>query len=235
MAGKKAKGGKRAAARKRTAVRASKTARKSAAGKPPRTPVKKVARKAAKKAAKKAAGVVKKVARTAKKAAARVVRPAKSRKRPAAKKPARTKDGRPPNWPALSPYMTVRDAAASVAFYEAAFGFKVEGELMRDDSGQIMHAGMRLGDACIMFAPQGMDPQMRAPVEVGGGFGLSLYVYVADVDALAARALRAGADLQQAPADQFWGDRIAIFVDPDGYHWTFATHVGEFDASKAPH
>lgn len=217
MAGKKAKGGKRAAAKKRTAVKASKTARKSAAGKPSRTPVKKVARKAAKKAA------------------AKVVRPAKSRKRPAAKKPARAKDGRPPNWPALSPYMTVRDAAASVAFYEAAFGFKVEGELMRDDSGQIMHAGMRLGDACIMFAPQGMDPQMRAPVEVGGGFGLSLYVYVADVDALAARALRAGADLQQAPADQFWGDRIAIFVDPDGYHWTFATHVGEFDASKAPH
>jgi uncharacterized glyoxalase superfamily protein PhnB len=38
----------------------------------------------------------------------------------------------------------------------------------------------------------------------------------------------------QRPADQFWGDRIAVFKDPDGYHWTFATNVGEFDAAKAP-
>ena len=92
---------------------------------------------------------------------------------------------------------------------------------------------MRLGEACIMFAPQGMDSEMRPPA-ASGGIGLSLYVYVPDVDALAARALRAGAELHQAPKNEFWGDRIATFVDPDGYHWTFATHVGEFDADRAP-
>lgn len=225
MANRKGKAGKRPAAKKRTAKMA-KPVRKPAT----RTGAKKPANKAAKQAVKKAARVVKKVARTAKTAARKAVRKIKPRTRPVSTK----KDGRPPNWPALSPYMTVRDAAASLAFYEAAFGFKVEGEVMRDGSGQIMHAGMRLGDACIMFASQGMGAEMRAPVD-SGGIGLSLYVYVADVDALAARALRAGADMRQAPADQFWGDRIAIFVDADGYHWTFATHVGEFDASKAPH
>lgn len=47
-------------------------------------------------------------------------------------------------------------------------------------------------------------------------------------------AQSAGAALRQAPADQSWGDRIAIFTDPDGYHWTFATNIGEFDASRAP-
>ena len=75
---------------------------------------------------------------------------------------------------------------------------------------------------------------MRAPASSGATDSLSLYVYVPNVDALAARAERAGARMIQRPADQFWGDRIAVFKDPDGYHWTFATNVGEFDPEKAP-
>jgi uncharacterized glyoxalase superfamily protein PhnB len=130
--------------------------------------------------------------------------------------------------------MTVQDAGTSLKFYEDAFGFKVTGTVMRNDAGVVMHAGMRLGDAAIMFAPQGMSSDMRAPVSSGATDSLSLYVYVPDVDALATRAERAGATVLQRPADQFWGDRIAVFKDPDGYHWTFATNIGEFDASKAP-
>lgn len=165
-------------------------------------------------------------------------------KRPAAKKavkkkvakPARRKDGRPAAWwPALSPYMTVRDGQASLDFYQAAFGFKVQGMVMRNDDGSVQHGGMRLGDAAIMFAPAGMSNDMQPPIASGARDSLSLYVYVPDVDALTARARRAGAKVLQEPADQFWGDRIAIFKDPDGYHWTFATNVGGFDASKAPH
>jgi len=146
----------------------------------------------------------------------------------------RRKDGRPADWPGLTPYMTVRDAGASLKFYESAFGFKVTGTVMRNDAGAVMHAGMRLGDSAIMFAPQGMSSDMRPPAASGAPDSLSLYVYVADVDSLAARAERAGAMVLQRPADQFWGDRIAVFKDPDGYHWTFATNVGAFDAEKAP-
>lgn len=168
----------------------------------------------------------------------------RGKKRPAAKKtvkkkvssPARKKDGRPKVWwPALSPYMTVRDGQVSIEFYSRAFGFETYGEVMRGDDGRVQHAGMRLGDAAIMFAPAGMSSDMQPPAATGGQNGLSLYVYVADVDALASRARRTGATVLQEPADQFWGDRIAIFKDPDGYHWTFATNVGGFDASKAPH
>jgi uncharacterized glyoxalase superfamily protein PhnB len=198
--------------------------RKAKAGK--RAPARKI-KTAGKKLTKNVVRAVKKTGTAVKKAVRKKAAPARSRAT------TRKKDGRPPNWPALSPYMTVRDAAASAAFYEAAFGFRIEGELMRDASGQIMHAGMRLGEACIMFAPQGMGSEMRPPAS-SGGIGLSLYVYVPDVDALAARAQRAGADMRQAPKNEFWGDRIAIFVDPDGYHWTFATNVGAFNASKAP-
>ena len=144
------------------------------------------------------------------------------------------KDGRPADWPALTPYLTVSDADRSLDFYAAAFGFEVTGQVMRNDAGAVMHAGMRLGDTAIMFSPQNPSNEMRPPASSGAPDSLTLYVYVPDVDALAARAERGGARVLQRPADQFWGDRIAVFRDPDGYHWTFATNVGEFDPEKAP-
>lgn len=228
MASKK---GRKAATRKRTAAR--------------KVTPKEVARRAAtKKAAprRSIAGRVNKATKAVKKSAAKVakkagvVRKKTARSMKKALTPRPRKDGRPvgANWPALSPYLTVRDGDASIAFYETAFGFRIEGMVMRDNDDRVMHAGMRLGDACIMFAPQGMSNEMRTPADSAAPISLSLYVYVPDVDALAARASAAGANVMQQPADQFWGDRIAIVVDPDGYHWTFATNVGEFDASKAP-
>jgi len=130
----------------------------------------------------------------------------------------------------MSLYLTVRDPARSLAFYEAAFGFEQNDESMIDDAGRIQHAGMRLGDAAIMFAPESPDGGMRAPSSSGAPDSHSFYIYVPDVDKLAAQAHKAGATVLQAPTDQFWGDRIAVFKCPDGYHWTFATHVAEFSS-----
>ena len=150
-------------------------------------------------------------------------------KKPAAKKaPAILKDGRPGRmwWPALAPYMTVRDGQASIEFYARAFGFSTYGEIMRGDDGRVQHAGMRLGEAAIMFAPEEGGPtSLRVPA-AGAPDSLSLYVYVPDVDALHTRAQRGGATVVQPPTDQFWRDRTAVYKDPDGYHWTFATHLG---------
>ena len=159
---------------------------------------------------------------------------AKAKQRPAAKKAARAakkkaapkkhKDGGPAGWPTLSPYMAVRDGQASVEFYAKVFGFKTTGMLMRDDQGRVQHAGMVLGEAAIMFGP--VEGSMGLQPPAGGPDSLSLYVYVPDVDALAERASRGGAIVVQGPTDQPWQDRTAVFKDRDGYHWTFATHLG---------
>lgn len=169
-----------------------------------------------------------------------------ARKHPAARKPAKgrpskkapakkPRDGRPANpwWPALSPYLTVRDGQAAIEFYSRAFGFEAYGEVMRDSDGRVQHAGMRLGEAVIMFGPEEGSMGLKAR-SAESSDSLSLFVYVPDVDALHARADRAGAQVVQAPADQFWGDRTAVYKDRDGYHWTFATNVGGFDPSKVP-
>lgn len=173
--------------------------------------------------------MVKKKRATAKKPVAK--KAAGPRKAP----PKKPKDGRPagPWWPALSPYLTVRDGQASLEFYARAFGFETYGEVMRDSDGHVQHAGMRLGEAMIMFGAEEGSMGLKVP-ERGRPDSLSLYVYVPDVDGLHARAQRGGATVVQAPADQFWGDRTAVYKDPDGYHWTFATNVGGFDPSKVP-
>jgi PhnB protein len=50
-------------------------------------------------------------------------------------------------------------------------------------------------------------------------------IYLPDVDAVFARAVAAGATAQQAPTDQFWGDRMGSLKDPFGHQWSLATHV----------
>ena len=138
------------------------------------------------------------------------------------------------NW--LTPYLTVADAERSLAFYERAFGF-TRGNVLPGPDGGIMHADMTYqGKSIIMFAPESApSPKpMRTPAHSGIELPLSFYVYCPDVDAQAEQARRAEATILSEPQDMFWGDRMMTLRDPDGYIWSFATRVGEFDPSKMP-
>jgi PhnB protein len=53
---------------------------------------------------------------------------------------------------------------------------------------------------------------------------VSLVLYVDDVDALAKRAVGAGAKEIRPVQDQFYGDRSGTFADPFGHVWTISTH-----------
>jgi PhnB protein len=58
-----------------------------------------------------------------------------------------------------------------------------------------------------------------------GGTPVTVMVYVADVDAVFDRALKAGATEERKVENQFYGDRAGQFVDPFGHKWFVATHV----------
>jgi PhnB protein len=49
-------------------------------------------------------------------------------------------------------------------------------------------------------------------------------VYVADVDTTFNRAVEAGARVDMAVQDMFWGDRYGKLTDPFGQQWGIATH-----------
>ena len=132
---------------------------------------------------------------------------------------------RPAGVPWLTPYLTVRDARIAIAFFEAAFGFRVRDSVQ--DEGAVMHVEMTYQDQLIvMFAPEGaFGSAAKTPKSTGAPAPQSFYLYVDNVDAVYARAMTAGAKSLSEPADQFWGDRFAQIEDLDGYRWALACHL----------
>jgi PhnB protein len=115
----------------------------------------------------------------------------------------------------VTPYLHPRGAARLIDFLSEAFGAE---EHDRDQSpdGVIHHATVRLGDSAIeMGEAHGEWQPMPA----------AIYVYVADVDALYQRALRAGAVSVEPPRDQPYGDRTAHVEDPHGNVWYLAQPI----------
>ena len=137
-----------------------------------------------------------------------------------------TKKIRPDGMPWLIPMLTVRDASASLDFYETAFGL-ARRDVMKDESGTVTHADLTYHDAVVMIAPADPATGAKAPAESGTVSPVLLYLYCEDVDALFARALAAGAAVLMPPTDMPWGDRMASFSDNDGHTWNFATHQGD--------
>lgn len=144
-------------------------------------------------------------------------RPA-ARARRAAKPPKKPAGGVAPNMQPVNAYLAVRDVRGALEFYERAFGFKRR-FAMPGPEGKLMHAEVSHGESVIMMGPE--SPQEAAARD--GAARVTLYVYVPDVDRIAARAKAAGGTLAEEPKDQFWGDRTAIVIDPDGHRWTIAT------------
>jgi PhnB protein len=132
--------------------------------------------------------------------------------------------------PQLSVYFTVRDAEKAIDFYKNAFGFE-EIEVSKDASGSIQHVEMKKGEALIMFSPEGAFGCLdkKAPITLGIGMPMNLYIYCEDTDALYRTALEHSAKIITEPHDAFWGDRFCSIIDPDGYEWGFCTFLGTKD------
>ena len=63
----------------------------------------------------------------------------------------------------------------------------------------------------------------RGPKTLGGA-GVSLLLYVDNVDARFEQAVAAGGKVLRPVKDQFYGDRSGTLEDPFGHVWTIATH-----------
>lgn len=123
----------------------------------------------------------------------------------------------------LTPYLTVRDAPAAIAFYKQAFGAE---ELMRlpGPDGRLLHASLRIGDSTLMMSEEFPEFGGNGPLALGGS-PVSLHLYVEDVDAAWARAVEAGCEITMPLEDAFWGDRFGSLRDPFGHLWSLAARI----------
>ncbi len=130
----------------------------------------------------------------------------------------------------MTPYLSIRGAAAALEFYKKAFGAK---EIMRmpGPKGAIGHAEIRIGDSRIMLADEYPEIQFLSPASRGGPT-VSIHLYVKDVDAMVAGAVAAGAKLTRPVADQFYGDRTGSLEDPFGHVWHVATHKEDLSMAE---
>jgi len=129
----------------------------------------------------------------------------------------------PKGYHEVTPYLSVRGAAQAIEFYKDAFGAKAL-LCMPGPEGKIGHAEIAIGGSRVMLADEHPLMDFVAP-ESGGGATVHLHVYVKNADAVAERAVAAGAKLIRPVETQFYGDRLGTVRDPFGHVWHLATHV----------
>lgn len=128
----------------------------------------------------------------------------------------------PDGYHSVTPYLYVDDAAKALDFYSKAFGAT---ELYRLPMGdRIGHAEMQIGNSRFMLADEFPDMNTIGPAKRGGPTA-AFMIYVEDADTAFANALEAGAKVDRAVEDQFYGDRSGSVIDPFGHKWSLATHV----------
>jgi len=128
----------------------------------------------------------------------------------------------PEGFHTITPYLTVKDAAALLDFVTHAFDAR-PAHVMRGPDGTIGHADVIIGDSHLMMGTaRPGTPAMPA----------MLYLYVTDCDAAYAKALAAGATSVSEPQTQFYGDRHGAVADSNGNQWWLATHVEDVSAEE---
>lgn len=135
-------------------------------------------------------------------------------------------------------YLAYRDATAAIEWLGTAFGFETTMSFP-DDKGAVAHAELRLGDAAVIVFSD--DDGYERPPRKGFTVGFGAYLCLAeqaDVDAIHARAVDAGAVSVWEPAGTEWGNYRCRVVDPEGLEWTFGIHrpgepVGDWSGDDA--
>ena len=130
-----------------------------------------------------------------------------------------------PPGPRLRPYIACNAAKAAIGFYQQVFGMELETCLTMPD-GSVGHAELKLPDLWLYLSDEFPGMGVKSPATLGGT-AVSLAIYVEDVDAVVETALKAGATQERETKNEFFGDRVAVIVDPFGHRWFLHTQIEE--------
>jgi PhnB protein len=123
----------------------------------------------------------------------------------------------------LYAYLRVDDSARAIDFYRQAFG-ATEIFRLTEPSGRIGHAELDFNGTTLMISDAFPEFGMTGP-QPGNGSPVSLHLHVDDADRLVQQALDAGAMLEMAPQDQFYGERTGVVIDPFGHRWMIGHEI----------
>jgi PhnB protein len=122
--------------------------------------------------------------------------------------------------PQILAQLSVRRGREAIAFYEAAFGARVD-YLVGDEE---IVAQLSVGDATFWVADESPEHANFSPETVGGGT-VRMLLITDDPDAAVARAVSAGASLVYEVGEAH-GWRLGRVADPFGHHWEIGKPLG---------
>jgi uncharacterized glyoxalase superfamily protein PhnB len=123
----------------------------------------------------------------------------------------------------LFAYLHVSDAAKAIEFYTKTFDVS-EKLRLTEPSGRIGHAELDFGGSTLMLSDEYPEYGIRGPKAIGAT-SVTLHIHVDDADAIIARAVAAGAELELEPQDQFYGERSGCIRDPFGHRWNIGHRI----------
>ncbi len=130
----------------------------------------------------------------------------------------------------LTPHLICTNALSAIEFYKKAFN-AVELIRLLGPHGQLVHAGLRIGNSMLMLADECPDWGSLGPKSLKGS-PIVIHLAVENVDATVAQAVAAGAKITMPIADMFWGDRYGQLEDPFGHRWSVATRIRDLSPEE---
>lgn len=145
--------------------------------------------------------------------------------------------------PAMAPFgavVSVRNINEAAQFYQEVLGFELKFTLPRAE-GDLTLAVLRAGVSTLLLGRLDelhYEHETRARLIRKGphGLGITMTLLVPDVDKVFDAARKAGVEILLVPTDEFYGDRVFMFIDPDGYEWKVSQtirNVSVADVKKA--
>lgn len=114
-------------------------------------------------------------------------------------------------------YLRVRNSQRACDFYAKAFGAREKFRLT-EPSGRVGHMELDISGTTLMVSDEFPEFGMLGP-QPGDKATVSLHLHVDNADAIVKRAQDAGATLEMACTDQFYGERTGVVIDPFGHRW----------------
>ena len=129
----------------------------------------------------------------------------------------------------------VADIPAASAFYRR-LGFVETGSYPGAD-GRTVVAFLAHGTSVLLLGNRAelhYENAERAALYREGpvGLGAVITLRVEELAAVYATVKEAGAQILMEPADEFYGDRVFMFLDPDGYEWKISQAVAAVDPDE---
>jgi PhnB protein len=128
--------------------------------------------------------------------------------------------------PTLIPVIIVEDIKKAINFY-SKLGFAEEKEYtFADDTGALVHAQLRQQDSVLFLGRRGVSyykgsraDQIKDAHPSERGLGVTFILQTNDLERIHKIVKDEKLTSLYGPADEWYGDRVFLFLDPFGYEW----------------